>query len=447
MQKLPTVLILFVLCLSAAGQPAGNGRKPSFEFGFEQRVRNENWNNILDYGDSQDDEREQIRYRTRVWMKAPVSSSVDFFAGLNQETTQRMGKVNKFDEAMVESAYLDFKRLFVDGLALRVGRQNLMRGEGFLLFEGTPGDGSRSIYYNAADLSYTRKKSTIELIGILNPTYDRFFPRIHDQRRQLQEWNEQALGVYYTGADIKNTGIEAYYFYKKEVNDCRPASNPQFQPDRHVSTVGARVVREITPAWRATGEYAAQWGAQHPATTIRAWGGYGHLRRTFRRAWRPYLQAGYWGLSGDDPATTNRVEGWDPLFSRWPKWSELYIYSFMRERGASYWTNLGMWQGEMGFSPRKGFDCRFTYYHMNAFHPFRGDQRVFGDGTGRGDNVQARLDFVLSPNWRGHALYETQLPGSFYRERRNGYFLRFELTFLIRATPGAERVRHFLHGD
>ncbi len=436
--------LVLALCSCAAAQSSGNGQKPAFEFGFEQRVRNENWNNIFDYSDNMDDEREQIRYRTRVWMKAPVSSSIDFFVGLNQETNQKMGKVNKFDEVIFENAYLDFKRLFVKGLSLRVGRQNLMRGDGLLLFEGSPGDGSRTMYYNAANLAYTRKKSTIELIGILNPAYDRFLPRIHDQHKPLQDWNEQAIGTYYTDANLKDTTFEAYYFYKKELKDYRPSTNPQFQPDRHVSTLGGRVVRQITPAWRATGEFAEQWGAQHPSTSVRGWAGYGHLRRTFQRTWRPYLQAGYWGFSGDDPATKDRVEGWDPLFSRWPNWSDLYIYSQVSEKGVGYWTNLGMWQGQTGFSPRKGLDCRLTYYHMNAFHPFPGDQRVFGNGTGRGNNMQARMDFVLNANWRGHVQYETQLPGNFYRDRKTGYFLRFELVFLIKATPGIEDMQHLI---
>lgn len=441
------LFVFFILagCFCAAQEPAGKNNRPSFEFGFEQRVRNENWNNILDYSSAQDDERQQIRYRTRVWMKAPLASTVDFFVGLNQETNQKIGMVNRFDEVMFESAYLDFKRLFVDGLSLRVGRQNLMRGEGFLLFEGTSGDGSRGIYFNAASLAYSRKKSTIELIGILNPAYDRFLPRIHDQHKLLQEWNEQALGIYYTDANLRNTSIEAYYFLKKEVNDVRPAASAQFQPDRRISTLGTRVVRQISPAWRATGEFAGQWGTQQPSTRVRGWAGYGYLRRTFQHAWKPYLQAGYWGFSGDDPATTDRVEGWDPLFSRWPKWSELYLYSLVRERGVAYWTNLGMWQGEAGFYPHKKLECRLTYYRMGAFHPFRGDQSVFGDGTRRGDNIQARLDFILNPNWRGHVLYEEHLPGSFYRMQNKGYFLRFELSFLIRATPGAESVKNFLH--
>ena len=92
----------------------------------------------------------------------------------------------------------DFYQLFVKGLSLRLGRQNLIKGEGFLILEGNPWDGSRSIYHNAAVLAYERGKSKLELIGIFDPRMDRYLPRINDKHRQLVEWNESALGAYYT---------------------------------------------------------------------------------------------------------------------------------------------------------------------------------------------------------------------------------------------------------
>ena len=147
-------------------------------------------------------------------------------------------------------------------------------------------------------------------------------------------------------------------------------------------------------------------------------------------------------LSGDDPATSD-WEGWDPAFSRWPKWSELYIYSQVRERGVGYWTNLGMWQAETGFSPRKNLDFRVTYYHMDAFHPFPGGPKVFGTGTQRGDNAQIRMDFALNRYMKGHVLYEDHVPGNFYSAANNGYFLRFEMSFLIKANPSVDDVKHW----
>ncbi len=445
------VLLLTLLCFLTSGfcfaqQPPADAPARSFEFGFEQRVRNENWNNILDYGDGTDDQREQVRYRTRVWTKIPLSDTIDVSVGLNQETNQWVypSRANHFDEVVFETAYVDFKKVFVKGLSLRVGRQNLMKGEGFLMLEGNSGDGSRSIYFNAVDLAYSWKKSKLELIGILNPKRDRMLPRIHDQHKPLQDWDESALGFYYTDNNHKKVGYEAYYFYKKETNDYLAPTNPQFQPDQHLHTAGARAVRQLPRGWSLTGEFAGQWGMRHPDVAIRGWGGYGYAKKQFTHRWKPYLLGGYWGFSGDDPATKNRIEGWNPLFSRWPKWSELYIYSQVRERGVGYWTNTGMSQGEFGFAPNKMVGVRFTWYQMNAFHAFPGSASVFGTGTNRGENLQARLDFNPNKHWKTHVLYETQRPGDYYTAGAPGYFLRFEASYVITSKMGMNEFKRAL---
>lgn len=431
-------MFAFVLILSAAAAASPQGRDTSgFELGFEQRVRNENWDNLFDFSDAADDRRNQVRYRTRLWGKVPLGENIDVYAGLVQETNQIVVKraPYRFDEVAFEHAYVDFKKLFVPGLSLRVGRQNLTKGEGFLVFEGNPSDGSRTIYFNAFDLAYAWKKSKLELIGISDPYTDRYLPRIHVGSRQLLDWNEQALGVYYTDNNHINTSLEAYYFYKKETGDRRPATNAQFQADRHVHTAGSRAVRRIRSDWEAAGEFALQWGAQRPAIPLAGWAGYGYAKKSWKqRPWTPSLSLGYWGFSGDDPGTGNRNEGWDPLFSRWPKWSELYILSQVRERGVGTWTNQGMWQAELLFAPCKSLGGRLTYYHMDSYQPFRGDPRIFGTGTDRGNHYQARLDVNLNKYWKGHVLYERHVPGNFYAGSAPAYFLRFEVIFTARKT-------------
>ena len=137
-------------------------------------------------------------------------------------------------------------------------------------------------------------------------------------------------------------------------------------------------------------------------------------------------------MSGDDPATKGRDEGFDPLFSRWPKWSEMYIYSQFREKGVGYWTNLAMAQAEAAFSPWRPTIWRFTYYHMDAFHPFSANPTIFGTGTRRGEQLQTRLDVTINPSWKAHALYEYHLPAKFYRAGDSGYFLRFEVIYTFK---------------
>ena len=54
--------VLLFLLLTIPPLAAQKGER-HFEYGFEVRVRNEDWNNIFDFKDSADDERGQIRYR------------------------------------------------------------------------------------------------------------------------------------------------------------------------------------------------------------------------------------------------------------------------------------------------------------------------------------------------------------------------------------------------
>jgi hypothetical protein len=315
----------------------------------------------------------------------------------------------------------------VKGLSLKVGRQDLIRGEGLILLEGTSGDGSRSTYFNAVDLAYEFGKSKIEAIGILDPRQDRFLPRINDQHKYLQDWDEQALGLYYTGKPAAGTSVEAYFFHKKEVHDRLAPTDPAFQPDRRIETAGTRVSRRLDQRWTAAAEFAAQWGLQHPNTGIRAWAGYAHIKRESQAKGKPYILAGYYALSGNDPSRPGEVRGWDPLFSRWPKWGDLELYSAVPENGVGYATNQTRWQLESGFSPARRLKWSFTYYKVGAFNPFGRNPAVFGTGTDRGNNLQTRLDFKVNDHLRGHIDYETLLPGDFYAQSDRAYFLRFEM--------------------
>jgi hypothetical protein len=401
-----------------------------FTIGIEERVRSDDWNNAIDMSDRTNDQRDQLRDRTRLWVITPLSGNIDFLAGAAMENIQRRGSPKLLDEVYFDQASLNFKKLFVKGLSLKIGRQDIMRGEGFVLFDGTPGDGPRSSYYNAADLSYSTGTTRIELIAILDPARDRFLPRLHDQHRLVQTWDEQAVGTYITSKKIERATLEGYYFLKKEIHDVLPKSNPQFQPDRHLSTLGGRVVYKLGPRTDWAAEYARQWGAQHGGTAIAGWGGYSWLKHTLNRRLSPYVKVGYWALSGDDPKTKGTVEGWDPLFSQWPKWSDMYVYTESKEIGIAYWSNLSMSQVEAGFAPVRKTSVALIWYHMDSFHPFAGDTRTFGTGMHRGENLQARVEYSPNPSWKAYIHYESHRPNDFYADTRApAYEVQAQVTY------------------
>jgi hypothetical protein len=150
------------------------------------------------------------------------------------------------------------------------------------------------------------------------------------------------------------------------------------------------------------------------------------VTKEFQRAMKPAASLGFLGLSGDDPDTPTD-EGWDPLFSRWPKWSEMYIYTLAKERGPAYWSNLAMGLAEARLAPAQPVQLRATYYRMGAFHCFRGNPQIFGHGSIRGDMWRFRADWT-GGNWRSHVLGEWLEPGSFYVGSDGGWFFRAEVT-------------------
>ena len=433
-----TTLLAFALAALASATAAGDSPPANkLELGFEERVRTENWDNSTDFNEKTLDTRHQWRFRTRAWAKLSAGANTEFVLGLANEsrklTTPHVPLT--MDETVVENLTLDHR--FADGASVRIGRQSLSKGDGFILTDGGPLDGSRVAYFNAVDLGWTAGKSRLDLLIISDPYRDEYLPRIHDRTKSLIEWDENALGLYWTGASRAKTTLDAYYFFKAETGDTRALTNVARQSDRMFHTLGSRVVRDYPHEWSVKAELAGQAGGQQPASCIRAWGTQASVKKSFAHATKPSILLGWTGLSGDDPATTAN-EGWDPLFARYPKWSELYIYTLGSERGAAYWTNLSMWQAEVRLTPVKPLDLRATYYRMAAFHRFPGKPAIYAfqygddlrtfDNITRGDLCEARADYRLNDNWRGHVVGEYLAPGDFYTHGDGGWFFRAEVS-------------------
>jgi hypothetical protein len=60
------------------------------------------------------------------------------------------------DEVIFDNFYVDLKKPGGAPVDFRIGRQDLIGqyGEGFLISDGTPGDGSRTFYFNAVKAAW-----------------------------------------------------------------------------------------------------------------------------------------------------------------------------------------------------------------------------------------------------------------------------------------------------
>jgi hypothetical protein len=399
---------------------------------FIHRTRFVSWDNAVDLDREQDSGRTFSRHRTSLAAIWKMNPKLDFHLKLTNEFRYYFipsGREFTMHEIFVDNLYLKLKNPASLPLVVTLGRQNIMLGEGFVVMDGHPLDGSRSIYFNAAriDLALSGEEK-LTLFYMYQPEIDNWLPVLNDQRQGLIEQPEEGFGVYYSGR-LQAAGLEAYFIRK----NIKPTGTRPLKSG--INTIGTRIVLPLTSIFSLTGELAFQ-GGYLGNKNRRALGGYFHLDCSLDDFFsRPAsFTVGGILLSGDSPDTDN-FEAWDPLFSRWPKWSESYIYTLIPEYGGrvAYWSNLVSLYAmfKVGLVPRT--DLILTYHHLRAcYAAYAGQPFPGGMGTHRGGLFIAKLNIKISPSLSGHVLWETFSPGGFYRPQSACYsWFRLELLYRI----------------
>jgi hypothetical protein len=405
------ILLLAAFGLSVIVSPDANGQGCRFKLSYSQRVRIETTNNVTTLDNDAQAGSSYSRNRTSVMLQA--------FPGLRWEVATKLTnelryyfvpetKGMNWDEVFFDLLYVKCDSLGGHPITITLGRQNINLGEGFLVMDGGPLDGSRSAYFNAININWqVNPKSTLALIYANQPEQDDLLPIIHDQNRPLVEQPEQAFIAYYS-SNLKSATLQAYVMRKN-------IGATSTKRSAHVNCLGSYVQVPVTSRLTVTGELAAQIGKRAGANQ-RAYGGYAYAE--YKTGWPvPFPKAFTLGtlyLSGDNP-TTGKYEGWEPMFGRWPKWSELYIYTLVRETGAAYWTNLASIFAKTSIVVVPDLTLSLDLHHLmapqraNPKTPFPG-----GKGTNRGDLFIGKLTYQMNKHVSGHVLWENLDPGNYY---------------------------------
>ncbi len=423
--------ILFSLFFIALLVPVSAAGK-KFEFEFTERVRYINWNNAIDLEGEFNDRFSFTRHRTSVSFRFRPAEKLSFNVKLTNENRIYFRPENRdfnIHEIFFDQLNIQFKKLFGLPLTLTIGRQNIVLGEGFLVLDANPLDGSRSIYFNAVRGDYHFNKfHKLTAFYAYQEENDNYLPIINSKDQMMIEQPEEGLGLYYSGL-FSGKRLEVY-FIRKNIK-----SNDSNSISHGINTVGLRTVLPIRKRLSLTAEGAFQSGYIRSLYSYdqkrRAFGGYFHLDyRLNDNKLSPVLTLGGFYLSGDKLSTDN-YEAWDPLFSRWPKWSESYIYTMIKEHSVAYWSNIYSLYSRLKFriSPKIGLDL--ALYKLYAAQ-YSNSQGTFlsGTGTDRGRLLTSKLNMKFNKCLSGHVVYETFKPGDFYLDDASGYYwLRFELFF------------------
>jgi hypothetical protein len=373
------------------------------------------------------------RYRTRLFGEYHATESAYLRARLVNEfrTVQKPdGPKNSWefpDELVFDNLFIDAKSDMFD---VRVGRQDMIYGTGKLILDGTPKDGSRTIYFDAAKATYKGiADTTVDLFGMYTHAKDPL--AINDQDRDIVGYAggnafdgyESGGGIYAKNKTLETLPWEAYYIYKGKEQDV------PFLNNNPRNVVGGRLMPKGSGVVEGNVEMAYQWGDDISAYMIDALASW-HIQSM--AAQKACLGLGWYYISGDDPDST-KDEGWNPLFARWPQYSELYVYAFDTQ-GAGRWSNVSMPHVDFSIVPTSKLKSDILLGYMMA-----PEADGAGGGTERGLlltwwNRFTIAEKLLSERDKlgGHFLLEVFDPGDYYAQSQQdetAFFARFEINY------------------
>ena len=195
---------------------------------------------------------------------------------------------------------LNFKLKPADWLTVTAGRQDIALGEGWLVFDGTPLDGSRTIFFDAIRTTVDLKqaKTSVDAIWIYNfARQNKWLPPINDRERDLIEQDERGAIVWVTNKSLKDTELNPYFIYKQN----KAVAVNGYTGE--VYTFGNRMVHDFDPHWRLRDEGAYQFGRRNDAD-VSAWGTLNRLSYRFNDKYKNELRLNYEFLSGDNPGSS-----------------------------------------------------------------------------------------------------------------------------------------------
>lgn len=425
------ILAIAIIIIAEGSYPAEAGDRPSgFSFGFRERVRQSYLKNGFDLDENGADDWNYVRVRSQLWGSWEHSCGWKVFAQINNEhrhwfksTRGYENEDFEIDELVIENLYFSADRIAGSPISVTLGRQNISYGEGFLMMDGGPLDGSRTRYFNALRLKAEMKSRYFEVHMLSNPSRDRYLPVVNSLRRNLIEKDERGAGVYYVDNSFGDYRVEGYYFYKAE--EMREES----WDDIH--TLGARMSGSYGGGGSYAAEFSFQFGKRLDADR-NAMGGYAHSEYRLGVLMKPAVRVGLIYLSGDDP-NTEEFEGWNPLYSRWPKWSDLYIYNLASMgRGVAYWENLASADIGISVNPVDNIGLDASLFYMTApqepvIDSSDPSPAVIG-GSDRGMLSIVRLNWSYTDYISGHLLWERFYPGNYYFDNADpADFLRCQI--------------------
>ncbi|MGA1874798.1 MAG: alginate export family protein [bacterium] len=421
MKKILIGLLSLVFLVSLTHVCRVEAALENISLGGDIRIRGQYAKNNNDLDDDTYDSEQIFRQRTRLWIKGDLAEGFTGYVRVAAEprwgrpdyayNTDPNAKQDNLNMVIIDNAYIEAKDFLGMPVTLKIGRQDLTYGEGFLVFEGTPGDGSRTIYFDAIKLSSTFGDATIDL-----------FTAKADEGEYTQPDDEDLYGLYYTNRGIENHTLEAYGLHK--------ARHGQ---EYNTTAVGIRSTGKIVENLSYGVEVAKQFGKAGEDAAGKdidrdALGGLFHVTYGMPEVTcQPKVKLGFYYTSGDDDATDDKNKAWDGFYTDFPKFGYgdmLATISKKNDPGSSngVWSNHTIFELDVTANITPKMCANVGYLLLQA-----SEDNAAGE-SGRGSCPQVKFNYQFTENVSGHWLAMLFDPGEYYGDDLDdAMFTRFEL--------------------
>lgn len=318
--------------------PAPAGKK--ITLGGQIRMRGYNLQNVWSFDDDRDyDNWDVFRHKTTIWAKIDATEKVSGFVALsNQNWGEGPSTVdagnweidNMSNKVFVDNAYINVKDMLDMPVDLRIGRQNVMYGTGFVLFDGNSQFGSTSIFLDGLKASWRITD---------NVTVDGLYFKDWEGSRDNTSGTEDDItmgGLYLTNKACPLTGAKQEFYALNRTDDSM---------NKDIWMYGIRMSDKLDCGFDYSLEGAIQRGEAYEdsitgenvdqdAYGVKLGGGY-----TFKDVkMQPRVSLGYAFLSGDEnqDANDDDNERWDVFYGgHAPQFGDIIAFKYLNVGGGN----------------------------------------------------------------------------------------------------------------
>ncbi|NLF31719.1 MAG: alginate export family protein [Planctomycetes bacterium] len=402
-----------------------------FEFGLDLRNRVEYKTNATTLGANGTEEGLLGRFRPRLWAYATPVENVQIGARLVWEFFV-ICKPEAADNT--PSSDVTFDELFVKWtdvlgapVEVTVGRQNMRLGDGWLVFEGTPLDGSRTTYFDAIRTTWAMvdQNMSLDAIFVANTAdTDSYIKPFNDNavERLIAESDETGGILWLTNTANEDLTWNGYFIYVHR-DDPDSADNMA-----DLYTAGARVAGNWGEQIQYRAEGAYQFGNKDGAQVRDAFGVNSRITYLVQDAMDTALHAGYEYRSGDD----NPAKNFDILWGRYVQFSDLFAGNLETLEGlpAGAASNFHRFNVGAAAEPVEDVIVLLNYNLLLADENNLAGTAGFSDsGDVRGHLFSAQVKMTHNEHATSVITGEAFLPGNYYTDAANDVatFARYEL--------------------